>query len=66
MTQKPLYRSLDANLALLEEMFGRSDDFYTKLGDWEAAWVASTEPIELPEVEPDYVFEMIDRYKDKI
>ena len=30
MTQKPLYRSLDANLALLEEMFGRSDDFYTK------------------------------------
>ena len=40
--------------------------FYTKLGDWEAAWVASTEPIELPEVEPDYVFEMIDRYKDKI
>lgn len=27
MTQKPLYRSLDANLALLEEMFGRSDDF---------------------------------------
>ena len=31
MTQKPLYRSLDANLALLEEMFGRSDDFYTAL-----------------------------------
>lgn len=30
MTQKSLYRSLDANLALLEEMFGRSDDFYTK------------------------------------
>ena len=30
MTQKPLYRSLDANLALLEEMFGRSHDFYTK------------------------------------
>ena len=30
MTQKLLYRSLDANLALLEEMFGRSDDFYTK------------------------------------
>ena len=30
MTQTPLYRSLDANLALLEEMFGRSDDFYTK------------------------------------
>ena len=27
---KPLYRSLDENLAFLEEMFGRSDDFYTK------------------------------------
>ena len=30
MTPKPLYRSLDENLAFLEEMFGRSDDFYTK------------------------------------
>ena len=29
MPQK-LYRSLDANLAFLEERFGRSDDFYTK------------------------------------
>ena len=30
MPPKPLYRSLDENLAFLEEMFGRSDDFYTK------------------------------------
>ena len=30
MPQKPLNRSLDANLAFLDEMFGHSDDFYTK------------------------------------
>ena len=28
MPPKPLYRSLDENLAFLEEMFGRSDYFY--------------------------------------
>ena len=28
--RQKLYRSLDANLAFLEERFGRSDDFYTK------------------------------------
>ena len=52
--------------SLKNRIIWHADDFYTKLGDWEAAWVASTEPIELPEVEPDYVFEMIDRYKDTI
>lgn len=30
MTQKPLYRTLNGNLAFLEKSFGRSDDFYTK------------------------------------
>ena len=30
MPQKPLNRSLDANLAFLDKMFGHSDDFYTK------------------------------------
>ena len=30
MPQKSLNRSLDANLAFLDEMFGHSDDFYTK------------------------------------
>ena len=30
MEKRPLYRSLQKNLSLLQEMFGRSDDFYTK------------------------------------
>ena len=30
MTQKPLYRTLNGNLAFLEKSFGRSDDFYPK------------------------------------
>lgn len=61
------YPAYEDTLQVFENrIIWHADDFYTKLGDWEAAWVASTEPIELPEVEPDYVFEMIDRYKDKI
>ena len=61
------YPAYEDTLPVFENrIIWHADDFYTKLGDWEAAWVASTEPIELPEVEPDYVFEMIDRYKDKI
>lgn len=43
-----------------------ADEFYTKLGDWEAAWLHDTTPIELPDVAPDFVFEMIDKYKAEI
>lgn len=43
-----------------------ADEFYTKLGDWEAAWLHDTTPIELPDVAPDFVFEMIDKYEAEI
>ena len=33
---------------------------------WEGAWVNDTTPIELPKVNPNFVFEMVDKYKDKI
>ena len=61
------YPAYEDTLPVFENrIIWHADEFYTKLGDWEAAWVASTEPIALPKVEPSYVFEMIDRYKDRI
>lgn len=43
-----------------------ADKFYEELGNWEAAWVNDKTPIELPKVDPNFVFEMVDKYKDKV
>ena len=43
-----------------------ADKFYEELGNWEVAWVNDKTPIELPKVDPNFVFEMVDKYKDKI
>ncbi len=61
------YPAYEDSLRVFENrIVWHASDFYKALGDWESAWIHSTDAIPLPEVNDEYVFDLIEKYAAKI
>lgn len=56
----------DALTVFENRIVWHASGFYEELGDWEKAWVHSTEPIPVPETPADYPETLLDRYREEI